>query len=61
MAIVLVQGQGAKKCTCGNCGSTLQYMPSERRSKKVNWDYLGDYDLINVISCPSCGQDVKVP
>ena len=61
MVVVLEKGQGSKKCTCSNCSSVLSYMPSERRQKNVNHDYLGDFDTINVIQCPVCGQDTKVP
>lgn len=61
MVQVLEAGQGTRDTTCTNCGSRLRYMPSERRRKEVNHDYLGDFDTINVIACPQCGQDTKVP
>lgn len=61
MVVVLEKGHGSRKCECTNCSSVLSYMLSERKKKEVNHDYLGDFDTINVITCPNCGHDTKVP
>lgn len=60
MVYIVNQMSGTRECNCGNCGSALRYMPSETRRVEVNHDYLGDYDTVNQITCPACGQAVTV-
>lgn len=48
------------KVSCPNCASILQYTKSEVHSVKKNYDYLGDYDLVNCVTCPQCNYDVSV-
>lgn len=49
-----------KQVTCRQCASIVEYTMSETRESKVNWDYLGDYDIARVISCPGCGHQIQV-
>jgi len=51
---------GSRTTNCKNCDSQLRYMPSEVFTEKRNYDYLGDYDIVNVISCPACGKTTLV-
>lgn len=50
----------AKRVTHRACGAILEYFENETRKAKVNHDYLGDYDIVKVITCPKCGEDVQV-
>lgn len=60
MVTVIEQRNGSRQTNCRNCDSTLRYMPSEVTSEKRNWDYLGDYDLVDVITCPHCGKTTAI-
>lgn len=60
MVRVLEARSGTKTCICENCGSKLEYMPSEITSEKRNMDYLGDFDWVEVIPCPQCGEKTKL-
>ena len=60
MVEVLQAGNGTKETTCHNCGSRLRYMPSEVKKVERNHDYLGDFDILNAIVCPNCGQETIV-
>lgn len=46
--------QGYLRLTCKKCKSVIEYMASEIKEGKFNYDYLGDYDLEDYIDCPSC-------
>lgn len=48
-----------KQATCSNCGAILQYSKMEVKQEK-RYDYTGDFDVVNVIACPRCGEDVRV-
>lgn len=52
--------QFVRRCTCGNCASVIEYTLSETREEKRNHDYLGDYDIVRVLNCPSCGKEIQV-
>ena len=54
MVTVIERRDGAKTTNCGNCDSTLRYMPSEIFTEKRNYDYTGSYDVVRVITCPAC-------
>ena len=58
MVVVLDRKTGTKKTTCHNCGSLLQYMPSEVKKSK-RYDYTGDYDIVEEIQCPVCHTDTR--
>lgn len=47
------------RITCKGCGSILEYNASEIQTFKINWDYLGDYDTVRGIKCPTCETIVK--
>lgn len=49
-----------KRVTCSNCASIVEYTMSETREEKRNHDYLGDYDIVRVLNCPSCGKEMQV-
>lgn len=46
-----------KECTCKNCGTRLQYTPSEEL-RDFSTDYTGGKDYYSYIRCPACGQPV---
>lgn len=48
-----------KEVVCGNCGSTLEYVPADVKSRVVH-DYGGGSDTYHHITCPSCHSDVDV-
>lgn len=48
-----------KEVVCGNCGSTLQYVPNDVKTKTIS-DYLGDKDTIRYIECPVCNHQKYV-
>lgn len=48
------------KVSCPNCASILEYTQSEVYSAKKNFDYLGDYDRVDCITCPNCNYEVQV-
>jgi hypothetical protein len=52
--MVTVISTGIKTCTCGKCKSKLEYCQNEVQEYKINWDYLGDYDVVRGIECPVC-------
>ncbi len=50
-----------KRCTCRNCAAVIEYVANDIiGTKKVNWDYLGDYDVVKYLKCPACSSDVQV-
>lgn len=49
-----------RKVSCYNCASVLQYTQNETHKVKKNVDYLGDYDLCNCVTCPTCNTEVTV-
>lgn len=49
-----------KRVTCLKCASILEYTRNETFEIKVNHDYLGDYDYVSAIKCPTCGNDQPV-
>jgi DNA-directed RNA polymerase subunit RPC12/RpoP len=48
-----------KQVICGNCGSTLEYVPRDIKSRTVS-DYTGDRDTVYYIQCPECNDKVTV-
>lgn len=53
---VVVQAKYHK--TCGKCKSELEYIYSDVQEYKINHDYLGDYDVVAGIRCPTCSNVV---
>lgn len=49
-----------RRVTCTSCAAIVEYTLSETREKKVNWDYLGDYDIVRVLNCPECGHTIQI-
>lgn len=60
MVTVVERRDGSRMTNCNNCDSTLRYMPSDVIQEKRNHDYLGDYDLVDVITCPVCSKTTVV-
>lgn len=60
MEIIGFDKEKARKVTCKHCGAILLYSDSEKRTKAINCDYLGDCDYVSVITCMSCKDDVRV-
>lgn len=60
MASIIGQDPRLKRiCSCGNCAALIEYTNKDIvGTKKVNWDYLGDYDVVKYIVCPACSKDV---
>ena len=52
--MVKIIEQGYKRLICKYCESVLEYKQSEVSVGKFNVDYLGDYDNLKYIICPSC-------
>lgn len=48
-----------KEVVCKNCGSTLEYTPSDVK-RDYSTDYTGDRDYYNYINCPSCSHKIVV-
>jgi DNA-directed RNA polymerase subunit RPC12/RpoP len=48
-----------KQVVCRNCGTTLEYVPADRKQRQVS-DYLGDKETVNYIVCPTCSHEVGV-
>lgn len=57
---IKVVAKGSLKCTCHNCKSILEYEYDDIYMAKLNMDYLGDYDLKEVIRCPVCNKEIPV-
>lgn len=57
---VNVVRKGALTSKCRKCYSILEYSYDDIYEAKLNMDYLGDYDLENVIKCPVCKNEVIV-
>lgn len=53
MAIV-VEKIGRKEINCSRCKSLLSYSQEDVKEHKINFDYLGDYDIVSGIKCPVC-------
>ena len=45
--------------TCNQCGSILEFAPSEVLRGKIT-DYTGGTDVYKYIKCLKCGHEVKV-
>ena len=58
--MIAVVDSPKKTCTCKKCESVLQYAFSDIKQYKINFDYLGDFDLVRGIKCPVCDNIVKV-
>lgn len=48
-----------KRTSCRKCAARLEYTLSEVRQSK-HYDYTGDCDIVNHITCPKCGDEVCV-
>jgi DNA-directed RNA polymerase subunit RPC12/RpoP len=48
-----------KESICKNCGSTLEYTPSDINSYTAR-SYDGSSDTYNYIICPNCNHEVHV-
>lgn len=49
----------AKQATCRHCGSILEYMPVDIKTR-TSVDYSGSKDIVKYITCPSCSENVIV-
>ncbi len=49
-----------KKISCKGCGAVIRYYRNDIKEIKVNWDYLGDYDVVDAITCPQCKKHVRL-
>ena len=43
-----------KEAICSNCGCLFGYVPQDIVKYKCNYDYLGDYDIVDAVNCPQC-------
>ena len=59
MVQVVGKADIAKRKTCWNCASILEYLPIDIISHS-NTDYTGCTDITKIINCPSCGKHVTV-
>ena len=50
---------GKKEVNCGKCKSQLTYSQNDVKSYKTNYDYTGDYDIVDGIQCPVCENVIK--
>lgn len=50
----------ARRVTCKNCGSIIEYFLYEVKRHRHSYDYLGDFEISNVITCPKCNKLVVV-
>lgn len=48
-----------KEVICRHCGVTLQYTPSDVKSRVVS-DYTGSTDTYRHITCPACSTDIEI-
>jgi DNA-directed RNA polymerase subunit RPC12/RpoP len=48
-----------KEVVCKNCGSTLEYTPSDVQ-RSYTTDYTGGKDYYNFVKCPSCSHEIVV-
>ncbi len=48
-----------KQCTCGDCGSIIEYTINEV-SRSTSTDYTGSSDTYYYITCPKCQKWVTV-
>ena len=46
--------QGYLRLTCKRCSTLFEYQYNEVREGTFNHDYLGDYDVLKYVACPSC-------
>ena len=59
---ILVVGKAtdkAKRCTCRNCGSILEYFPIDTY-KETRTDYTGAKDTYTYLNCPTCSHNILV-
>ena len=49
-----------KKISCQGCGAVVRYYHNDIKQIKVNWDFLGDYDIANAIECPQCHENIRL-
>lgn len=48
-------------CSCRNCSAMVEYTNKDIvGTKKINHDYLGDYDVVKYIICPNCNKDITL-
>ena len=55
--VISVDPSVYKRCTCKNCGSVLEYTPSDVQVKSVS-DYTGSTEHYKCIECPVCGEQI---
>lgn len=48
-----------KEVICSNCGSTLQYVPNDVKSR-MHSDYTGCTEIVTYIECPVCSKEIIV-
>lgn len=61
MAEVIGQSpEVGKTVSCDGCGALIRYYKNDIKEIKINWDYLGDYDVVNAIECPQCQENVRL-
>ena len=60
MATVIgVDSSVAKRCTCKNCASIIEYLPIDV-AKTYSTDYTGGRDYYSYIKCPKCANSIMV-
>jgi RNase P subunit RPR2 len=45
------------RCTCKQCGAIVEYIPKEVR-RRITYDYGGSSDVVFLIDCPGCGEEI---
>ena len=61
--MITVIGKSAKhvkKKVCPNCSNKLEYTMADTRQSKTNCDYLGGYDIVDVLDCPVCNFEIQI-
>lgn len=57
--VISVDPSVYKRCTCKNCGSVLEYLPSDKQ-QGVDVNYTGDKEFYRCIVCPVCDREVRL-
>lgn len=57
--VIKIDDKQEKEVTHKDCGAVIGYFQNEVQFKR-HYDYTGDYDVYNYITCPHCGKKVWV-
>jgi uncharacterized protein with PIN domain len=58
--MVQVIKRGNLACNCPKCKSELEYTYDEISEHKINYDYLGGFDVVRGLECPVCKHIIRV-